>query len=81
MVNVLAGGVDVTIEKIMFAFAGSSLRNQTYSLYYKAGTLEGFNLDESAWTLLVCSFTFISLSLLYIFITVSLILSVEEAYW
>merc|ERR1740123_720682 len=54
MFDVTAGQDDVMIDEIMFNYNGGSDTTQTYKLYYKQGSLEGFNTDSSAWTL-ACS--------------------------
>merc|ERR1712233_196546 len=50
MFNVEGGYTDVTINEIMFEFNGGR-DEQTYELYYKPGTLVGYNENSDAWTL------------------------------
>jgi len=54
MFDVTAGPNHVSIDELMFKYNGGSDATQTYKLFYKQGSLEGFNTDSSAWTL-ACS--------------------------
>jgi len=57
MFDIQALDDDITISQLMFSFNGGSGSTQRYNLYYKPGSLVGFNENSAAWTLACSSST------------------------